>query len=98
MTLDGLPEVVRRNALAAGAAAWLEQLPSLVAELEGEWSMSVGRTYAGGTEAFVAEATLANGSPAVLKLLIARDDDSARNEITVLRLRGWKRLRSLAAG
>ncbi len=86
MTLSGIPEAVRKKALAAGAETWLAQLPALVADLEREWSVRVGRPYAGGTEAFVAEATLEDGSSAVLKLLIPREDDSAKNEITVLRL------------
>jgi streptomycin 6-kinase len=53
------------------------------------WSITLGRLYDGSTEAFVAEAVLHDGTPAVLKLLIPRDDDgaaAARNEITVLRL------------
>ncbi len=58
MSVEGITEVVRNKALAAGAAPWLDELPGLVADLEHEWSISVGRTYAGGTEAFVAEATL----------------------------------------
>jgi streptomycin 6-kinase len=81
-----VPQVVRTKALAAGAAEWLDQLPAVVAGLEQDWSLAVGRTLPGGTEAFVAEATLADGTPAVLKLLIPGDDHSARNEITALRL------------
>jgi streptomycin 6-kinase len=77
---------VRNKALAAGAGRWLRDLPDLVAELEREWSITVGRSYEDPTEAFVAEATLADGGPAVLKLLIARPGDLARQEITVLRL------------
>ena len=48
--------------------------------------MTVGRTFDDATEAFVAEATLADGTPAVLKLLVPRGPDVARHEITVLRL------------
>jgi len=59
-----------------------------VADLEQEWSITVGRPYEDPTEAFVAEATLDDGRPAVLKLLIARPGDLARSEITVLRLSG----------
>jgi streptomycin 6-kinase len=88
MTIEGVPEVVRKKALAAGAASWLDRLPSLVVELERDWSIAVGRPYSGGTEAFVAEATLDDGTPAVLKLLIPRASDAARNEITVLRITG----------
>ncbi len=82
----GLPEVVRNKALAVGALSWIEGLQSLVAELERRWSITVGRRYDDSTEAFVAEATLDDGSPAVLKLLVPRAGDAARNEITVLRL------------
>ncbi len=86
MSIDGLPEIVRKNAIVSGASEWLDRLPALVAELEREWSISVGRPYSGGTEAFVAEAMRDDGSAAVLKLLIPRADSSAGNEITVLRL------------
>jgi len=77
---------VRNKALADGATKWLDDLPELVSSLEKEWSITVGRPYDDSTEAFVAEATLNAGSPAVLKLLIPRGGDVARHEITVLRL------------
>ncbi len=77
---------MRNKALAVGALSWIEGLQSLVAELERRWSITVGRRYDDSTEAFVAEATLDDGSPAVLKLLVPRAGDAARNEITVLRL------------
>ncbi len=86
MSITNIPEAVRRHAFTGGHEGWLEQLPALVAELEREWSITVGRSYEGGNEAFVAEANLDDGSGTVLKVLIPRDDDSARNEITVLRL------------
>jgi streptomycin 6-kinase len=79
-------DVVRNKALAAGAGEWLRDLPSLVADLERDWSISVGRAYDDPTEAFVAEATLADGTPAVLKLHIPRPGHLAEDEITVLRL------------
>jgi streptomycin 6-kinase len=81
-----VPPVVRNKAVAAGASHWLNQLPVLVASLEGEWSFSVSRPLDGGTESFVAEVVLDDGTPAVLKLLIPRDRDASANEITVLRL------------
>lgn len=84
--MDGVPAAVRNKALAAGAGRWLEELPSLVAGLERDWRLTVGRPFRGGTEAFVAEATLGDGTPAVLKLFIPREGDHGRNEITVLRL------------
>lgn len=80
--------VMRNKARAAGAEAWLAELPGLIADLSREWSITVGRPYDSGTEAYVAEATMADGTPAVLKLVIPRAGDHARNEITVLRLAG----------
>ncbi|HKF18971.1 MAG TPA: aminoglycoside phosphotransferase family protein [Candidatus Dormibacteraeota bacterium] len=84
--MDGVPVVVRNKAVACGASQWLDELPALVAGLEREWSIAVGRPYDDATEAFVAEAALADGTPAVLKLLVPRAGDAARNEIMVLRL------------
>jgi streptomycin 6-kinase len=84
--LDDLPDVVRRRALEVGAQAWLDALPELVASLRHEWRFSLGRTRSGGTEAFVAEATLADGTAAVLKLLVPGVDESFRHEITALEL------------
>jgi streptomycin 6-kinase len=82
----GVPPVVRNKALAVGAEQWLDELPAVVASLEREWSIVVGRAYDHATEAFVAEATLEDGQAAVLKLLVPRGADAVRNEITVLRL------------
>jgi len=46
-----LPAPVRNKALAAGAAQWLEELPDLVASLETDWAIAVGRPYDDATEA-----------------------------------------------
>ena len=81
-----VPLVVRNKAEACGGGWWLAALPALVADLEREWSLTVGRTFHDATEAFVVEATLADGSPAVLKLLLPQSEHGAANEITVLRL------------
>ena len=83
-----VPAVVRSKALAVGAEAWLDALPLLVARLEVDWRIAVGRAYPEPTEAFVAEAVCADGTPAVLKLIVPRDTDAARHEIAVLRLAG----------
>jgi streptomycin 6-kinase len=80
-----VPQVVRAKAEQAGAADWLAGLPELVAGLERDWGITVGRAYSGPTEAYVAEAELADGTPAVLKLLVPRPGQAA-DEITVLRL------------
>ena len=84
--MDDLPAVVREKARVAGADQWVLDLPALIAGLEREWDISVGRAYDGGTEAYVAEAVRADGTPAVLKLMIPRPGDHAAHEITVLRL------------
>ena len=83
-----VPAVVRNKARAAGAEDWLERLPALVSSLEAGWSITVGDPYAGGTEAFVADATRADGTPAVLKVLVPGTGNNASNEATVLRLVG----------
>ncbi len=80
-----VPEVVRNKALTAGAAAWLDELPGLIASLERDWGITVGRPFPDATEAFVAAAS-GPGPAAVLKLMIPRPGDHARREITVLRL------------
>jgi streptomycin 6-kinase len=81
-----IPETVRTKAVVAGAHRWLDELPSLVADLQRDWSITVGESYDGGTEAYVARAVLADGTPAVLKVLVPRSTADAVNEITVLRL------------
>ena len=80
--------VVRNKARAAGADDWLERLPALVSSLEADWSIAVGRPYGGGSEAFVAEASLGDGTPAVLKVLVPGAGNDPFNEATVLRLAG----------
>jgi len=80
------PEAVRRKAAAHGAAAWLDALPDLVAGLERDWDLTAGRVFGDATEACVLEATLADGTAAVLKLVVPRDGDAAAHEITTLRL------------
>ena len=81
-----VPRVVRNKALAVGAGRWLEELPQLIAGLEHDWSITVGRPFEDATEAFVAEAVADDGSACVLKVLVPRDSEAAVHEITVLRL------------
>jgi streptomycin 6-kinase len=81
-----VPDAVRNKALVADAGAWLARLPSLVATIAREWSVEVGEPYGDATEAWVARATTIDGASVVLKLVVPRDGDAARNEITALRL------------
>jgi streptomycin 6-kinase len=91
-----IPAVVRNKAAAVGAPGWIDDLPGLVADIERDWSIRVGRPYQDATEAFVARATRSDGVPVVLKLLIpqpggadgAVPGEAARREIAVLRLTG----------
>ena len=85
-----IPAVVRNKAQAAGAAHWLGTLAGLIAELERDWSIRVSDPYQDATEAYVAQAVLADGTPAVLKLMIPRPGEQARHEITALRLAGGR--------
>ena len=87
LTVVAVPDVVRNKARTVGAGRWLDGLDDLVAEIERDWQLTVGRAYSDGTEAFVADAELADGTPAVLKLIVPRDNiESVANEINVLRM------------
>ena len=79
-------DVVRNKAAVAGASRWVDQLPNLVRELADEWALTPLRPLTGGTESFILEVRRADGSRAVLKLLIPRGVDVTRNEIVVLQL------------
>lgn len=95
-----VPDPVRQTARAGGPACaqWLDDLPDLITELEREWRITVGATMTGGTASLVAEATQADGSPAVVKLAMPYERDGRQAlelEVRVLRLvdgRGCVRL------
>lgn len=84
--VNGISSVVQAKALALGAGVWLRRLPDLIADIEDAWSITVGKPYESGTEAFVAEATCDDGAPAVVKLPIPGADRMDCHEITTLRL------------
>ena len=67
-----VPDAVRITARAHGAigAQWLADLPAIFEELERRWDMAVGATLSGGTAGCVAEATMADGTAAVVKVAI----------------------------
>ncbi len=72
MTIE-IPEIVRRTALDhEHGAAWLAGIDALVADLAGDWGLTVGEVFGGGTASLVLDVRTADGSPAVLKL--APDD------------------------
>lgn len=82
-----LPDVVVNRALAEGAQSWIDGLDDLVASLAASWGFTLGASYGEGTEAFVAEATLDDGTAAVIKILVPRADEGVDDrEAQVLRL------------
>ena len=81
-----VPDVVRNKARVAGVEEWVDELPRLIADLEREWSITVGAAWDEGTEAYVAAATLADGTPAALKLCVPHAASHVDQEIAVLRL------------
>ena len=83
-----MPGPVRALAANRDVAGWVEGLPALVTELERAWGITVGRAYGDSTEAWVAEAVTAAGTPAVVKVFVPGRPDKAAYETTVLRLAG----------
>ena len=81
-----VPAVVRNKAASVGASGWLEELDDLVAGLAADWELTVVSSFDEGTEAIVLGVDGADGTPAVLKLLVPRSDDAAHREADVLRL------------
>ena len=66
--------IVANKAREVGAVDWLADLNGVVAGLAADWDLGVGDPLTGGTEAYVTEVTRADGSPAVLKIMIPRPD------------------------
>lgn len=80
-----IPDAVRRRAEAEGdvGRAWLDGLDALVEGLATEWGLILGRTLSGGTEAMVAEAVMADGRKAVLKIAVP-GQTTTQSELRVL--------------
>lgn len=83
-----VPDDLARTTVARLGSAgvdWLNQLPDVVAELERRWSLEVGPAFGpGGVMGFVAPATCADGTAAVLKISIP--DRETIHEAEALRL------------
>ncbi|HET6663933.1 MAG TPA: aminoglycoside phosphotransferase family protein [Acidimicrobiales bacterium] len=81
-----VPELVRQQALANGAAGarWLEALPAVVRSLAARWDLEVGEAFAGGTASYVAAAADSEGREVVLKVaMVLGTDDAALFERSV---------------
>src|ERR1044071_2827910 len=63
-----IPDQFRKTVTADGNESWLDELPGVVDSLAEEWSLVIGSSFAGGHAALVVEGTLADGTPAVLKI------------------------------
>ena len=81
-----LPDEVRNKVIADGNAAWLDELPSIVEYLAQDWSLTIGATLRGGHAALVVEATLDDGTAAVLKVGVPGTRRDLTFEATALRL------------
>lgn len=81
-----VPDAVRGKVVADGNAAWLDELPLVVESLVQDWSLSIGSAFHGGHAAFVVEATLADGTAAVLKVGVPGIRRELGFEAAVLRL------------
>lgn len=79
-----LPAPAERRALAGGEAgrAWLAGLEARVRDLLAAWRLTFGAPLEGGTEAFIAAVTTADGRPAVLK--VAPPGDAFAAEVGTL--------------
>jgi streptomycin 6-kinase len=81
-----VPDEVRDKVVADGNATWLDELPSIVASLAQDWSLTIGGTRRGGHAALVVDATLADATPAVLKIGVPGTRRELGFEAAVLRL------------
>ena len=77
-----------RRGSGRGARRWIDGLPDLIAGLERDWAMRVGRAYGDATEAFVCEADAGRRDAGRPKVVVPREGDAAAHEITALRLCG----------
>jgi streptomycin 6-kinase len=63
----------RLAAMGEEGEAWLAALPQLLAGLEQDWSVSIGRSLPGGSASYVARADAADGPPVVVKVALLPD-------------------------
>jgi streptomycin 6-kinase len=81
-----VPDEVRNKVVADGNAAWLDDVPSVVESLAEDWSLTIGATLRGGHAALVVEASLADGTAAVLKVSVPGSRRELGFEAVVLSL------------
>ncbi|MFZ0546370.1 MAG: aminoglycoside phosphotransferase family protein, partial [Candidatus Promineifilaceae bacterium] len=76
--------------------AWLQKLPSLIAEFERRWSFTAERPFPNLSYNYVAPVRLANGAEAVLKLGLPRQE--LQTEIKALEIYDGRGIVKLLAG
>jgi ATP-binding cassette subfamily B protein len=84
LRLDNLPDGLAwlRTRDEDGGRAWLRSLDPCLRSRVTSWGLALGRPIFGGTTSLVADVTLANGTPAVLKIQYA--DRECENEAAAL--------------
>jgi len=86
VTLD-VPDELRRRVLADGNEGWLDELPLLAGSIARDWSLTLGASLrGGGVSSLVVEASLNDGTAAVLKIGVPGSGRELGYEATVLRL------------
>jgi streptomycin 6-kinase len=86
----------RLAALGEHGAGWLAALPSVITELEHDWSVVVERELAGGSGSYVASARAAGGEQVVIKIAVLAEG-FAEQVATLQRANGAGYVRLLAA-
>ena len=86
----------RLAAMGEPGRAWVAALPELLARLEQQWSITLGRSIPGGSGSYVATARRADGSAAVVKVAVAEEGWAAQ-VATLQRAEGRGYVRLLAA-
>jgi streptomycin 6-kinase len=89
-----VPELVRQRAMANGVEGrrWLDELPEVVAALADRWGLEIGKSFRGGTAAFVTAATDRSGRACVLKVAmpLEMENDSFGRSVLVHQLAGGR--------
>jgi streptomycin 6-kinase len=86
----------RVASLGERGASWLAALPSVIAELERDWSISLEHELRGGSGSYVARARTAGGEHVVIKIAV-QPDGLAEQVATLGRANGEGYVRLLAA-
>ncbi len=77
----------RAQSLGSPGEQWLQSLPQIIAERENDWKITIGDAMSGGSHAFVAPATGANGEQYIVKIDIPDiPENDYMNEVRTLQM------------